>query len=57
VLLQLAATGFDVLLTVDRNMEYQQNFANLTIAVIAGSARRAASATVSALDLQRPITH
>ena len=34
VLLQLAATGFDVLLTVDRNMEYQQNFANLTIAVI-----------------------
>lgn len=34
VLLQHAATGFDVLLTVDRNLEYQQNFANLAIAVI-----------------------
>ena len=33
-LLQLAATRFDVLLTVDRNLEYQQNFAGLTIAVI-----------------------
>ena len=33
-LLQLAATRFDVLLTVDRNVEYQQNFTGLTIAVI-----------------------
>ena len=33
-LLQLAATQFDVLLTVDRRLEYQQNFAGLTIAVI-----------------------
>ena len=33
-LLQLAATRFDILLTVDRNLEYQQNFAGLTIAVI-----------------------
>lgn len=33
-LLQLAATRFEVLLTVDRNLEYQQNFSGLTIAVI-----------------------
>lgn len=33
-LLQLAATRFEVLLTVDRNLEYQQNYSNLTIAVI-----------------------
>lgn len=33
-LLQLAAAQFDVLLTVDRNLEYQQNFSGLTIAVI-----------------------
>ena len=33
-LLQLAAAQFDVLLTVDRNLEYQQNFSGLTLAVI-----------------------
>jgi hypothetical protein len=33
-LLQLAATQFDVLLTVDRNVEYQQNFTGLTIGVV-----------------------
>ena len=33
-LLQLAAKQFDLLLTVDRNLEYQQNFAGLTLAVI-----------------------
>lgn len=33
-LLQLAATQFDVLLTVDRSLEYQQNFSGLTIAVV-----------------------
>ena len=33
-LLELAATRFDVLLTVDRNLEYQQNFSGLTIAII-----------------------
>ena len=32
--LQLAAEQFDVLLTVDRNLEYQQSFAGLTIAVV-----------------------
>jgi Domain of unknown function (DUF5615) len=33
-LLQLAATQFDLLLTVDRNLEYQQNFVGLLLAVI-----------------------
>jgi len=33
-LLQLAATRFDMILTVDRNLEYQQNFSGLTIAVV-----------------------
>jgi hypothetical protein len=33
-LLKLAATQFDVLVTVDRNLEYQQNFADLALAVI-----------------------
>ena len=33
-LLQLAASRFEVILTVDRNLEYQQNYSGLTIAVI-----------------------
>ena len=33
-LLQRAAGQFDLLLTVDRNLEYQQNFAGLALAVI-----------------------
>jgi hypothetical protein len=33
-LLRLAATQFDLLLTVDRNLEYQQNFPGLTLAVM-----------------------
>jgi len=33
-LLQLAANEFDVLLTVDRNLEYQQNFSGLALAVV-----------------------
>src|SRR6516225_3419735 len=33
-LLRLAAAQFDLLLTVDRNLEYQQNFAGLALAVI-----------------------
>ena len=33
-LLQRAARQFDVLLTVDRNLEYQQNFAGAALAVI-----------------------
>jgi len=33
-LLQLAATRFHVVLTVDRNPEYQQSFSGLTVAAI-----------------------
>ena len=33
-LLQRAAKEFDLLLTVDRNLEYQQNFRGVSIAVI-----------------------
>ena len=38
-LLRLAATPFDALVTVDRNLEYQQNFFGLTIAVSSSSRR------------------
>jgi hypothetical protein len=34
-LLALAATQFDVFLTMDKNLEYQQNMATLPIAVLA----------------------
>ncbi len=33
-LLRLAATAFDVMITVDRNLEYQQSFDGLSLAVI-----------------------
>jgi hypothetical protein len=33
-LLRLAATAFDVLITVDRNLEYQQNFRGVSLAII-----------------------
>jgi hypothetical protein len=33
-LMERAAKQFDVLLTVDRNLEYQQNFAGVALAVI-----------------------
>jgi Domain of unknown function (DUF5615) len=33
-LLQLAAGQFDLLLTIDRSLEYQQNFAGVALAVI-----------------------
>jgi predicted nuclease of predicted toxin-antitoxin system len=33
-LLRFAAAEFDVLITVDRNLEYQQNFRGLALAVI-----------------------
>ncbi|MBV9969721.1 MAG: DUF5615 family PIN-like protein [Xanthobacteraceae bacterium] len=33
-LLRLAASRFDLLITVDRNLEYQQSFAGLSLAVI-----------------------
>lgn len=38
-LLRLAADRFDVLLTVDRNLEYQQNFQGAAIAVVVVHAR------------------
>src|SRR5712672_3017138 len=39
-LLKLAAGQFDVLLTIDRNLEYQQTFAGLAVAVIVVHASR-----------------
>jgi len=33
-LLQLAANKFDVFLTIDRNLEYQQNFSGIVLAVV-----------------------
>jgi Domain of unknown function (DUF5615) len=33
-LLRLAATAFDVLITVDRNLEYQRSFEGVSLAVI-----------------------
>lgn len=33
-LLQLASKEFDLLLTVDRNLEYQQNFSGLALALV-----------------------
>ena len=33
-LLRLAATAFDVLITVDRSLEYQQSFKGVSLAVI-----------------------
>jgi hypothetical protein len=33
-LLRLAAAAFDVLITVDRNLEYQQSFKGVSLAVI-----------------------
>ena len=33
-LLRLAATAFDLMITVDRNLEYQQSFKGVSLAVI-----------------------
>jgi hypothetical protein len=33
-LLQLAANEFDVFLTIDRNLEYQQNFSGVVLGVV-----------------------
>ncbi len=48
-LLQLAAKEFDLLLTVDRNLEYQQNFSAVSIAVIVIHAKS------NDVDLLRPL--
>ena len=34
-LLKLSERGFDVLFTIDRNLEYQQNFTKLAIGIVA----------------------
>jgi len=39
-LLALASTKFDVFITADRNLEFQQNLAQLPIAVVVLAARR-----------------
>jgi hypothetical protein len=66
-LLQLAAREFDLLLTVDRNLEYQQNFAGLTLAVVVvhapsnnvGVLRPLMSAVRAAMSESKPgtVTH
>ena len=48
-LLQLAAKEFDLLLTVDRNLEYQQNFGGVSIAVVVIHAQS------NDIDLLRPL--
>ena len=47
-LMERAAKDFDVLLTVDRNLEYQQNFSNVALAVIV------IDATNNDIDVLRP---
>jgi predicted nuclease of predicted toxin-antitoxin system len=39
-LLQAASGNFDILLTVDQNLQYQQNLHSLTLAIIVLKARR-----------------
>jgi hypothetical protein len=66
-LLRRAAAEFDVLITVDRNLEYQQSFEGLSLAVIVIHAqsndvavlRPLMPAVVAAIDQIRPgfVTH
>ena|SRR5439155_18660481 len=66
-LLQLAARQFDLFLTIDRNLEYQQSFADLALAVIVVHAasndvavlRPLMTAVLAALPESRPgmVTH
>src|SRR5271169_5895424 len=63
-LLHLTARKFDLLLSVDRNLEYQQNFAGLALAVIVvhaptndiGALRPLMSAVLAAIPKSRPGT-
>ena len=48
-LLRVAEKDFDLLLTVDRNMEYQQNFTGVSIAVVVMHARS------NDIDFLRPL--
>ena len=66
-LLRLAAAEFDLLITVDRNLEYQQNFEGLSLALIVVHAptnditvlRPLMPAVVAAIAQTRPgvVTH
>lgn len=66
-LLRRAAAQFDLLLTVDRNLEYQQNFQGVSLAVIVVHApsndvaflRSLMSAVLAAIGHARPgvVTH
>jgi predicted nuclease of predicted toxin-antitoxin system len=48
-LLQAAAGNFDVFLTVDRNIVFQQNFASLDLAIVILRARRNSYSELKAL--------
>lgn len=48
-LLEVAEKEFDLLLTVDRNMEYQQDFSGISIAVVVMHARS------NDIDFLRPL--
>jgi hypothetical protein len=66
-LLRLAASDFDLLITVDRKLEYQQNFSGLPLAVIVVHApsndvavlRPLMPAVVAVIPLAKPgvVTH
>jgi hypothetical protein len=49
-LLRLAAKDFDLLLTVDRNLEYQQNFAGVSLAVVVADAKKQRHCCTSPFD-------
>jgi uncharacterized protein DUF5615 len=57
-LLRLAASQFDVLITVDRNLEYQQNLSEIELAVVVIHAT-SNDVAVAAISEARPgsITH
>ena len=58
-LLASAATRFDVFLTADRNLEFQQNLATLPIAVVVLVARRARIQNIAPLlpELLKLLNH
>ena len=58
-LLALAATRFDVFLTADRNIEYQQNLAALPIAIVVLVLRRTRIESIAPLvpELLRQLNH
>lgn len=58
-LLVLAATRFDVFLTADRNIEYQQNLSTLPVAVVVLLVRRTRIQSITPLvpELLRLLKH